>query len=188
MSSIAHPDVAAPRGRERAATRGLLAAIDLMSRIPHSLIAALARFSIAAVFWKSGQTKVEGFAIDIVDGTFSVGWPRLSDSAVQLFEHEYQVPVLPPELAALMAATAEHVLPLLILIGLATRFSALGLLAMTAVIQVFVYPGAYPTHGVWAAVLLYLIAAGPGRASIDHWIARRHGVARRDPPAPRAGA
>jgi putative oxidoreductase len=73
-----------------------------------------------------------------------------------------------------LAATAEHVLPLLILVGLATRFSALGLLGMTLVIQLFVYPGAYATHGTWAAVLLVLIAHGPGKVSLDHWIAGRY--------------
>lgn len=147
-----------------------------LGRIPHSFIAAVARFSIAAVFWKSGQTKVEGFAIDLVEGTFRLGWPRLSSSAVELFRDEYRVPLLSPELAATMAALAEHVLPVLLLVGLATRLSALGLLVMTAVIQVFVYPGAYPTHGVWAAILLLLIARGAGVLSIDHLIARRYGA------------
>lgn len=154
--------------------RRVRTAISLCARIPHSLIALLARFSIAAVFWKSGQTKVEGLKIDIVDGTFNPGWPRLSDSAIDLFRDEYKVPFVPPEFAAPLAATAEHVLPLLLLIGLATRLSALGLLVMTAVIQIFVYPGAYPTHGVWAAVLLYLVARGPGALSMDHWIDRRY--------------
>lgn len=160
-----------------AATTGVagivLAANRAFSRIPHSLIALLARFSIAAVFWKSGQTKVEGFAIDIVNGTFELGWPRLSESAVALFRDEYKVPLLSPETAALLATLAEHALPLLILLGLATRLSALGLLVMTAVIQTFVYPDAYPTHGVWAAVLLYLMARGAGVVSLDHLIARR---------------
>ena len=73
-------------------------------------------------------------------------------------------------LMAPMAATAEHLFPLLILIGLATRFSALALLGMTLVIQLFVYPGAYATHGTWAAVLLVLIARGPGMLSVDHWL------------------
>jgi putative oxidoreductase len=155
--------------------RWIRAAITLCERIPHSLIALLARFSIAAVFWKSGQTKIEGLKIDIVDGTFNPGWPRLSDSAIDLFRDEYKVPLISPELAAPFVAAAEHMLPLLLLIGLATRLSALGLLAMTAVIQIFVYPGAYPTHGVWAAVLLYLVARGPGTVSMDHWIARRYG-------------
>lgn len=128
------------------------------------------------MFWKSGQTKIEGLAIDLVDGTFSIGWPRLSDSALALFETEYRLPFVSAALAAPMAAVAEHVFPLLILLGLATRFSALALLGMTLVIQLFVYPGAYPTHGLWAAVLLFLIARGPGALSIDHWLARRHGV------------
>ena len=154
--------------------RWIQAANALCARIPHSLIALVARFSIAAVFWKSGQTKIEGLAIDIVDGRFSLGWPRLADSAVALFRDEYKVPLIPPELAASLAATAEHLLPLLLLVGLATRLSALGLLVMTAVIQIFVYPDAYPTHGVWAAVLLYLVAMGPGAVSIDRWLARRY--------------
>jgi len=143
-----------------------------LARIPHSLIAGVARFSIAAVFWKSGQTKIQGVAIDIVNGSFELGWPRLSDSAVDLFRDEYKVPLLAPETAAVLAAVGEHVMPLLILLGLATRLSALGLLAMTAVIQLFVYPDAYPTHGVWAAVLLWLMARGPGVLSVDHLIAR----------------
>jgi putative oxidoreductase len=154
--------------------RWVRAAVSLCARIPHSLIALLARFSIAAVFWKSGQTKIDGLKIDIVDGTFNPGWPRLSESAIDLFRDEYKIPLIPPEFAAPLAATAEHVLALLLLIGLATRFSALGLLVMTAVIQIFVFPGAYPTHGVWAAVLLYLVARGPGALSMDHWIDRRY--------------
>ncbi|MGU9850683.1 DoxX family protein [Pseudomonas koreensis] len=147
-------------------------AIGLMEKIPLSLIAFIARFSIAAVFWKSGQTKVEGLAIDLIDGTFQLGWPRLADSTIPLFHSEYHVPLLSPEIAAHMAAFAEHFFPVLILIGFATRFSALALLGMTLVIEVFVYPDAYPTHGTWAAVLLYLMATGPGRLSIDHLIAR----------------
>jgi putative oxidoreductase len=147
--------------------------ISLFNRIPYALIAVLGRFSIAAVFWKSGQTKIEGLAIDLVSGDFQLGWPRLQDSTVYLFQEEYRVPLLPAEFAAVMATIAEHVFPILILVGLATRFSALALLGMTLVIQVFVYPGAYPTHGVWATVLLLLIAQGPGKFSVDHWIARR---------------
>lgn len=157
-----------------AAERLIRTAIGLLGRIPDSLIALLGRFSIAAVFWKSGQTKVQGFAIDIVGGEFQFGLPRLSDSVVALFRDEYRLPLLSPELAAPLAAFAEHLFPLLILIGLATRFSALALLVMTLTIQLLVYPDAYPTHGVWAAVLLFLIARGPGAVSIDHLIARRY--------------
>jgi putative oxidoreductase len=145
----------------------------LMSQLPNALLGLVARFSIAAVFWKSGQTKVEGFALDMVSGTFEWGIPRLSENAVYLFREEYRLPLLSPELAATMATVGEHVLPVLLLLGLATRLSALGLLGMTAVIQVFVYPDAYATHGTWAAVLLYLMAHGPGRWSLDAWVGRR---------------
>lgn len=156
-----------------APARLVTSAIDLMSRIPETLIAFVARFSIAAVFWQSGQTKVQNFALNVVSGEFQLGWPRLSDSAVALFQDEYKLPLIAPEIAAPLAATAEHLFPFLLLIGLATRFSALALLGMTLVIQVFVYPDAYPTHGTWAALLLYLAARGPGALSVDHWLARR---------------
>ena len=144
--------------------------ISMMERLPYSLLAFLARFSIAAVFWKSGQTKIERFRIDLVEGTMNLGLPRLSDSVVDLFRDEYKVPFIAPELAAPMAAFAEHFFPVLILIGLATRFSALALLGMTVVIQIFVYPDAWPVHGTWATILLLLISQGPGAFSLDHLI------------------
>lgn len=150
-------------------------AIALLEKTPYSLIAFLARFSIAAVFWKSGQTKVEGFVVDLIGGTFQLGEPRLAASTLPLFRSEYHVPLLSPEVAAHLAAFAEHFFPVLILVGFATRFSALALIGMTLVIQLFVYPDAYPTHGTWLAVLLLLAAKGPGRLSIDHLIARRYG-------------
>jgi putative oxidoreductase len=149
-------------------------AIKWLEKIPLSLIAFIARFSIAAVFWKSGQTKVEGLAIDLIDGTFQFGVPRLADSTIPLFQSEYHLPLLSPELAAHLAAFAEHFFAVLILIGFATRFSALALLGMTLTIQLFVYPDAYPTHGTWAAVLLYLMTTGPGKLSIDHLIVKRY--------------
>jgi putative oxidoreductase len=149
-------------------------AIALFEKIPYSLLAFIARFSIAAVFWKSGQTKVEGIAIDLINGTFELGAPRLAASTLPLFRSEYHVPLLSPEVAAHMAAFAEHFFPVLILVGLATRFSALALIGMTLVIQLFVYPDAYPTHGTWIALLLLLVAKGPGSLSIDHLIARRY--------------
>ena len=162
---------AAPNGSR--IKRLVIGAVGLFERIPNTLIAFIARFSIAAVFWNSGQTKVQGFVVNLVSGEFTLGWPRLSDSAIALFQDEYKLPFIPPEIAAPMAATAEHALPVLILIGLGTRFSALALLSMTLVIQLFVYPGAYATHGTWAAVLLYLIARRPGMLSVDHWWASR---------------
>lgn len=147
--------------------------LELCERIPHSLIALLGRLSIAAVFWKSGQTKIEGFALDLFGGEFQFGWPRLAESTIPLFQEEYALPLVPPEIAAYAAATAEHVFPVLLLIGFGSRFSALALLVMTLTIQVFVYPSAYPAHGVWATVLLYLLARGPGRFSVDHWFGSR---------------
>jgi putative oxidoreductase len=147
--------------------------VTALERIPHSLIALLGRFSIAATFWQSGQTKIEGLVIDPIGGDIKLGWPRLAESTIPLFEEEYRLPVLPPEFAAYAAATAEHVFPVLLLLGLATRLSAFALLLMTLTIQVFVYPAAYATHGVWATVLLYLMARGGGRYSLDaSWSSR----------------
>lgn len=144
-----------------------------LERIPHSLIALLGRFSIAATFWQSGQTKVEGFLLDPIGGDVHLGWPRLAASTIPLFQEEYRLPVIPPEIAAYAAATAEHVFPLLLLLGLATRLSAFALLMMTLTIQLFVYPAAYATHGVWATVLLYLLARGGGAYSFDSlWLSR----------------
>lgn len=148
-------------------------AIGLCNRVPDAWVALPGRFSVAALFWKSGQTKIQGFSLDIVAGEFQLGMPHLADAVVDLFRDEYRLPLLPPELAAILAAWAEHVFPALILLGLATRFSALALLVMTATIQIFVYPDAYPTHGVWAAVLLFLVARGPGPLSLDALLARR---------------
>jgi putative oxidoreductase len=155
---------------------GPLARFDaLAARLPADLIALLARLSMAATFWKSGQTKVTGLAVDLVEGRFDFGLPRLSDTAVGLFRDEYKLPLIPPELAAPMAAAAEHVFPVLLLVGLATRLSAAALLAMTAVIQIFVYPDAYPLHGAWAVCLLFLVKYGGGGLSLDAVAGRKSG-------------
>lgn len=166
---------AIPAGPARDSTgAGLLVAVNrAFDRIPHSVLALLARLGIALTFWTSGQTKVEGLVLDPIGANVSLGWPNMSDMALELFRSEYALPVIPPDWAAYMAATAEHVLPLLLVLGLASRLSALGLLIMTLVIQIFVYPLAYPTHLLWAAVLLYIMARGPGALSLDHVLARR---------------
>ncbi len=128
---------------------------DAISRsVPEALIALAGRAGIAAIFFMSGRTKAEG-------------WLTVSDSAYALFAQEYKVPVLPPEIAAHLATYAEHLFPVLLVLGLATRLSAAALLGMTAVIQLFVYPDAWPTHLSWAAILLYLVARGGGAASLD---------------------
>ncbi|HEU0307448.1 MAG TPA: DoxX family protein [Lysobacter sp.] len=157
-----------------AAARHLLERVyAAFSRIPHSAIALLARFSVAMTFWMSGQTKIEGLVLDPISRSIELGWPRVTDSALELFRSEYALPLVPPELAAPMAAVAEHVFPLLLLLGLASRLSAFALLVMTLVIQVFVYPNAFATHGLWAALMLYLMARGAGVVSLDHLLARR---------------
>lgn len=134
-------------------------------------IALLARIGLAFTFWLSGQTKVEGLVLEPLGLQVQWGWPRVSESALELFRSEYALPLLPPEWAALMAATAEHVLPLLLLFGLGTRVAALGILGMTLVIQLFVYPLAFPTHALWAAAALQLIAHGGGRFALDRCVA-----------------
>lgn len=182
MSTAAARTVASSKGPSTDSSSPLVRMVTMVigffERIPNTFIALIARISIAAVFWTSAQTKVQGFVVDIITGDVHLGWPRLSDSVVSLFRDEYKLPIVAPEIAAPMAATAEHLLPLLLLIGLGTRFSALALLGMTMVIEVFVYPDAYPTHGTWAAVLLYLMARGPGKLSVDHWLASRRAADR----------
>ena len=128
---------------------------DVATRlVGDSLLALVARVGIAGVFFVSGRTKVEGL-LTVTDGAYA------------LFRDEYRLPLLSPELAAPLAAYAEHVFPLLLVLGLFTRLSALALLAMTAVIQVFVYPDAWVTHLSWAGLLLLLVARGGGRWAVD---------------------
>ncbi|MBS0520282.1 MAG: DoxX family protein [Proteobacteria bacterium] len=131
----------------------LLARLDtLLARIPHDLIAALARLGIGTTFLRSGLLKLDGWA----DGT-----------TLTLFRDEYHLPLLPPDLAAPLAMGMELSMPVLLFLGLLTRPAALALLGMTAVIEIFVYPNAFDTHGVWAVALLYLVKFGPGALSLD---------------------
>ena len=97
----------------------------------------------------------------------------MTDSAIALFRDEYKLPWIDPALAANIAAFSEHFFPALLVIGLASRLSALSLLGMTAVIEIFVYPDAWPEQGVWATCFLVVIARGPGIFSLDHLIVRR---------------
>ncbi|MFD0709900.1 TQO small subunit DoxD family protein [Photorhabdus luminescens] len=138
-----------------------------------SIIPLLARIGLAATFWLSGQSKVMGLNVDILGGTpWKLGIPLVTDSAVSLFASEYTLPLLPPDVAAVMAATAEHLFPLLLIVGLATRFSALALMVMTLVIQIFVYPDAWPVHATWLTAQLYLVTYGGGKFSLDRLIYR----------------
>jgi putative oxidoreductase len=120
----------------------------------------VSRVAIAAVFFVSGRTKVSG-ALHVID------------AAVDLFRDEYRLPLVDPALAAHAAADAEHLLPVLLVLGFGTRLAALGLLAMTLVIEAFVYPDAWPTHLSWAAPLLLLAAKRPGRWAADRALGLR---------------
>jgi putative oxidoreductase len=138
----------------------------LAERIPYSLVTLVARLAVASVFWRSGQTKVEGFMIK--DNTFF------------LFAEEYKVPLLPPDVAAYLTTIAEHVFSVLLIVGFASRLSALGLIFMTLVIQVFVYPSGWPDHILWFSALLLIVARGPGAISVDHLLwSRAHTEAAR---------
>jgi putative oxidoreductase len=136
--------------------------VGMFKRIPLSLNALLARCVIGLVFWNSGRTKVAGWDLF-----------HVTENTAFLFKEEYNVPFLAPQTAALLAQLSEHVFPVLLFVGFATRFSALALAGMTLVIQIFVYPNAYVVHGTWLAILLYLMKYGPGAISLDQLIASR---------------
>jgi putative oxidoreductase len=129
---------------------------DLAERIPYSLIALASRFAVADVFWRSARTKVNGFSI--------------REETFYLFREEYKVPLLPPDLAAYFSTIGEHVFSVLLIVGLASRLSALGLFGMTLVIQLFVVPGGWPEHVLWLSLLTLIIARGPGAISVDHLV------------------
>src|SRR6204780_5841869 len=135
--------------------------IGWLERAPYSLLALPLRLAVATVFWNSGTTKL-------------ANW----DATLQLFEDEYKVPLLPPDVAAHLGATIELTTPVLLVLGFLTRPAGLGLLGMTSIIEIFVYPLAWPTHIQWAAMLLVLLCRGAGNLSLDHWLGRRLGARR----------
>jgi putative oxidoreductase len=133
----------------------------LIARIPEAAVLLFIRIAIGHVFWASGETKTEGFF-------------HLRPEAVDLFREEYKLPFVSPEIAAPMAAAAEHILPILLFVGLFTRFAALGLVVMTLIIQFLVYPEAWwPVHSLWLGLLLALLARGGGSWSLDHFLRGR---------------
>ena len=144
--------------RYDSAIRGLSACV------PDAFLLLIGRLGIAAVFFMSGRTKVDGL-LHITDGTY------------ELFRTEYALPLVPPEIAAVAATWSEHLCSVLLVFGLATRFSALALLGMTLTIEIFVYPDAWPTHLSWAAILLPLVVRGGGACSLDHVVRRTLGAA-----------
>ena len=131
-------------------------AIDALDRIPYSVLAVPLRLAVATVFWNSAMTKLDDW-----------------NAALSLFTDEYKLPLLPPQIAAYAAVGIELTMPVLLVLGLATRLASLVLLAMTVVIEAFVYPLAWPTHIQWAAMLLVLLCRGPGAASLDRLLSRR---------------
>jgi putative oxidoreductase len=133
-------------------------AIQELDRVPYALLALPLRLALATIFWNSGMTKL-------------ANW----ETTISLFANDYQVPLLPPEVAAYMAASIELTTPVLLIPGLFTRLASFVLLGMTAVIEVFVYPQAWPTHIQWAAMLLILLCRGAGKLSLDELLWRRYG-------------
>ncbi|MFP1132232.1 DoxX family protein [Asticcacaulis sp. W401b] len=138
----------------RKLTDWINAPAQLMAKLPEDVIALITRFGVAAIFFSSARTKVDGL-FHISDGTYV------------LFEQEYALPLIPPHTAAVAATVSEHLFSILLVLGLFTRYSALAFLGMTAVIEIFVYPDAWPTHLSWAGLLIYLIGRGGGAYSLD---------------------
>lgn len=133
-----------------------------LGQFPAAVIQLMARVAVGAIFFKSGLTKI-------------ANW----DLTVMLFRDEYAVPVLPPHIAAFLGTTAELACPILLVLGLAARLGTLPLLAMTFVIQTFVYPENWAEHLSWATMLLLILTRGPGAISLDNVIAgalRRRGA------------
>jgi len=171
---------------EPPASRSIVASIvdkfvAVCAVIPYALVALLLRLVMARVFFFSGQAKIDGPVIPvhlhIRDLEFSVILPaQIKDSTFQMFEAQYaNLPISPP-VAATVFTYAEFVLPICLALGFATRFAALGLLAMTVLLQVYVMPGMlWPAHVYWASILLVLMSVGPGAISIDaaiRWLYR----------------
>ena len=135
----------------------------LAGKLPESGMLLFVRIAFAGIFWRSGQTK-------LVEGS----WFTISDTTYELFRTEYAGVPLPPDFAAVAAAGAEHLFPVLLVLGLFTRLSAFALLVLTMVIQIFVYPEAWwPVHALWVALALALIVRGGGLFSLDTLLARR---------------
>ncbi len=134
---------------------------QLPAAVPSSAVQLVLRLGLAGIFWSSGRTKVEGLL-------------TISDNTYYLFDEEYALPLIPSHLAAHLGTYAEHLFPILLVLGVATRFSALALFGMTMVIQVFVYPDALvSTHLGWFALALAVAANGPGKFSMDHLLFRQ---------------
>lgn len=134
----------------------LLRVVLWLERVPYWLLVIPLRLAVATIFWNSAMAKL-------------ADW----DAALALFRDEYRLPLLPPDSAAYLAVSTELTMPVLLVLGLGTRLAAFVLLGMTSVIEIFVYPLAWPTHIQWAAMLLVLLCRGAGTLSVDHWLRYR---------------
>jgi putative oxidoreductase len=150
MTLIAKPLALADRARR------------LIEAVPYSLVILPARIATFSVFFRSGLVKI-------------ADW----NATLELFREEYKVPVLPPEIAAHMAAAMELGLSSLVLVGLFSRLSVLGLLGMVLVIQLFVEPMGWPDHIQWLAFMIFIVWRGPGAISLDALLLRLLRPARR---------
>jgi putative oxidoreductase len=140
----------------RSVRASLLSVRDWLGRFPLSIIQLAMRLGVGLVFFNAGLLKFRSF-----------------EFAVKLFEEEYKVPVLPPAVAARLAMFNELTFSTLLFLGLGTRFATLPLLGMISVIQIFVYPQAWPDHLLWGSILIFLLTRGPGAISLDHVLERR---------------
>lgn len=152
MSMMMNDDQSLPAGSLVARLQRTYARLEML---PLSILQLTARISMATIFWRAGQSKL-------------TNW----DLTLQLFATEYKVPVLPPDIAAPLAASVELATPVLLILGLATRLACLPMIGMTLVIQAFVYPQSWVEHLTWMTFLLLLLSRGPGVISADHVIAR----------------
>ena len=135
-------------------------AISKLEVLPLWPVQTLARIGVAAVFYNSAKLKLQSWDITLL-----------------LFRDEYQVPILPFDLAARMATAVEMACAVLLFVGLFARLATLPLFGVIAVIQIFVYPNAWGEHMTWTALLLIVLFRGPGPFSIDHVLSRRLGFA-----------
>lgn len=133
----------------------LLSLPEWFGAIPYALVAITARVALAQVFWSSARVHLSNW-----------------DTTLYMFANTFQVPLLPPDVAAWLAVALEVATPPLLLLGLATRVASLALFGMTLVIEIFVFPEAWPTHIQWAAMQLLLMAQGAGPLSADALICR----------------
>jgi putative oxidoreductase len=156
-TSSAAPDAAAAPvpSRRRQLSAGIKRLIERLEAVPYSLIAIPLRFAVASVFWRSAMAHLTNM-----------------QTTLYMFENMYHVPLLPPDFAAYLTVGIEVSTPILLILGLLTRVASLVLILMVAVIEIFVFPQAWPTHVQWWAMLLVLLWGGPGKLSLDHWLRR----------------